>query len=90
MSSTLVVKIAVLGYHVYRTIWEPHVGEVFFVIQESGNSYNRYAMAVYRRDEDLGVIVGHLPWEISKTCHYFTWHSTHLALIRYFAHSTAS
>ena len=82
MSSTLVVETAVHGYHVYRTVWETHVG--------GGNSHDRYAMAVYRRVEDPGVIVGHLPREIFKTCHYFTRHSTHLALTRHFAHSRAS
>ena len=72
MSSTLVVITAVRGYHVYRTDWEPHVDEEFIVIQESGNSHKRYEMAVYYRNEDPGVIVGHLPREIFTTCHYFT------------------
>ena len=52
------------GYHVYRTVWGQHVGEEFIVIQESGNSHDRYVMVVYHRDEDSGVIVGHLPREI--------------------------
>ena len=86
----LVVKIAVRGYHVYRTIWESHVGEQFIVIEKNGNSHDRSAMAVYCRDEDPGVIVGHLPREILKTCHYFTRHLTHLALTRPLAYSTAS
>ena len=60
-SFTLVVKVSVRGSHVYRTVWEPHVGEQFIVIQESYNSHDGYAMAVYRRDEHPGVIVGHLP-----------------------------
>ena len=90
MSFMLVVKTAVRGYHVYRTLWEPHVGEEFIVIQESGNSHDRYMMAVYCSDEDLGIIVGHLPQEISKTCHCFKGHSTHLALTRHLAYLTAS
>ena len=61
VSSTLFVKTAVCGYHVYRTIWEPHVGKKFIVIQKSGNSHNGYAMAVSCRDEDPGAIVEHLP-----------------------------
>ena len=84
MSSTLVVKTTVCGYHVYRTLWEPHVGEEFIVIQESGNSHDRYAMAVHRCYEDPGVIMEHLSQEIYKTSHYFTRHSTHLALTRHF------
>ena len=87
MSSTLVVKTAVCGYHVHRTVWEPHVGEGLIVIQVSGNSYDRYVMAVYHRDKYPGIIVGRLPKEIFETYHYFTRHSTHLALTRHLAHS---
>ena len=75
MSFTLVVKTAVRGYHVYRTLWEPQDGEELIVIQESGNSHERYVMAVYRHDEDPGVIVRHLPREISKTSQCFTCHA---------------
>ena len=42
MCSTLGVKTVVHGYYVYRTIWEPHVGEELIQIQESGNSHSRY------------------------------------------------
>ena len=71
--SSLLVKTAIRGYHIYRVVWELPVGESFVVLHESGNDNDRHAMAVYR-DEDLGVIVGHLLREISKTCHYFTRH----------------
>ena len=43
MSFMLVVKTAVHGYDVYRTVWEPHLDEEFIVIQESGNSHDRNA-----------------------------------------------
>ena len=46
---------------------------IFVVLHESSNDNDRHAMAIYC-DEDPGVIVGHLPREISKTCHYFTRH----------------
>ena len=77
MSSMLSVKAAVHGYYMYRKIFETHVGEEFIVIQESGKSHDRYEMAVYCRNKDLGVIVGNLPQEFSKACHYFTRHSAH-------------
>ena len=51
----------------YKVLWEPRVGETFIVIHETGNEHDRHAMVVYR-DEEPGVIVGHLPWEIAKTC----------------------
>lgn len=38
-----------------------------------GTNIDRHAMAVYR-DEEPGVIVGHLPREIAKTCYYCTRH----------------
>ena len=46
VSSMLVVKTAIRWYHVYIIIWEPHVGDEVIVIQESGNSDDRYVMAV--------------------------------------------
>ena len=48
-------------------------GEAFIVLHESGNDHDRHEMAVYC-DEDPGVIVGHLPRKILKTCDYFTRH----------------
>ena len=43
-------------------------------VHESDNNKDRHAMVVYC-DEDPGVIVGHLPCEISKISHYFTRHN---------------
>ena len=83
--SSLLVKTAIWGYHVYRVVWEPRVGESFVVLHESGNDNGRHAMAVCC-DEDPGVIVGHLLREISKTCHYFirhkNWTAWHVCLYR--------
>ena len=62
MSSSLLVKIVV-----YKVLWEPRVCETFIVVHETRNEHDRHAMAFYQ-DEKLGVIVGHLPWEIAKTC----------------------
>ena len=82
MTSPLVVKTVVRGYHVYRTAWEPHVGEEFIVIHESGNSHDRYAMAVYHRDEHPGVTVEQLSQEFLKPATTsqgtrLTWHLAH-------------
>ena len=73
MSSVLLVKTAVLGYHVYQGVWEPARGDLFVCLHESENRHDRYAMAVYR-SETPGVVVGHLPKEISKMCYYFIRH----------------
>ena len=71
--SFLLVETVVRGYHIYQVRWEPCVGETFIALHESGNGQERHAMAIYR-DSDAGVVVGHLPREIAKTCHYFTIH----------------
>ena len=47
--------------------------EIFVSLHENENRYDRYAMAVYRNDVP-GVVVGHLPKEISKMCYYFVRH----------------
>ncbi len=39
LMSTLVVKTALRGYHVYQAVWEPHVGEAFIALQESSNAH---------------------------------------------------
>ena len=55
-------------YLEYKTVWEAHVASEFIVIQESANSHDRYAMAVYSCDEDPGIIVRqlHVPQEFLK------------------------
>ena len=69
MSSVLLAKTAVRGYHVYQGVWEPTRGDLFVCLHESENRHDRYAMAVYRSDVP-GIVVGHLPKETSKTCYY--------------------
>ena len=63
--SSLLVKTVVWGYHVCRVVWEPSVRESFVVLHKSDNDNYRHAVAVYR-DEDPGVIMGHLPREVLK------------------------
>ena len=72
-SSSLAVDSVVRGYHVYLAVWELRVEERFIALHENGNPHDSHTMAVYR-DEDPGVIVGHLPRELSRLCHYFTRH----------------
>ena len=55
------------GFHVYKTIWEPALGEELQCLREHGNARDRYAVAVKRRD----VVVGHLPQRISRLCSLF-------------------
>ena len=45
----------------------------FFAMHEPGNRHDRHAMAVYRMEEP-GIVAGHLPREIAKTCYFFAKH----------------
>ena len=73
MPAVLNVNTTVRGYHVYRTVWNPTIGEGFVVLHQPGNDHDRHAMGVYRVDEP-GLIVGHIAREISRISHYFTMH----------------
>ena len=59
--SCLLVETVVHGYHVYKVLWEPSVGETFITLHEGGNRHDRNAMAIYR-DNEAGVVVGLLTW----------------------------
>ena len=62
------------GFHVYREIWRPKLGQMLQVSQEIGKVHDHFAIS-------LGAnipgklshfdIVGHIPREISRFCHYF-------------------
>lgn len=54
------------GFHVYKAIWTPTIGEELSTDREHGNPADQYAVAVQKS----GTTVGHIPREISKT----TWH----------------
>ena len=57
----------------YRTLWDPSIGDNFKVLHQPENEHNHHAMAVFSV-EDPGVIVGHIPREILRISHYFTRH----------------
>ena len=70
ISSFLTIDAVVRGYHIYL---ELRVEEVFVALHESGTPHDSHTMAV-NRNEDPGVIVRHLPRELSRLYHYFTRH----------------
>ena len=65
----------VRGHHVFKRIWTPVVGEVFTVARETGNTADRFAVAVTKDD----MVVGHVPREFSKLCWYFLRHGGTIA-----------
>ena len=57
----------VRGYHMYKDIWNAVIGEELLCEREPDNRSNRYAVAI-KKD---GIIIGHLPRKISRTCSLF-------------------
>ena len=65
------VKTTVRGYHIYGVVGG--VQEGFFVLHKKENRHKKHAMVVFW-DEELLVIVGHMPQEIAEMCYFFTKH----------------
>ncbi len=61
---------AIRGYHVYKNIWIPEIGEGLQLSQENGNEADQFAGATYKEE----AVVGHVPREISRICWYFLEH----------------
>ena len=59
----LTLRMAVRGYHVYKEVWAPAIGEKFVCRQERGNDHDRHTVSVHEEEED---VLGHLPREISS------------------------
>ena len=54
---------AVRGYHVYKDVWKPTIGEKLQADQELGNEANKFAVKVVKNNE----IAGNLIREYSRT-----------------------
>lgn len=56
------------GFHVYKEIWKPKVGDVLTCIHERNNQHDRYAIAATKLlpGRLSNVTLGHLPREISR------------------------
>ena len=55
------------GYHAYKHIWEPYVGETLLLKREPTNVKDCSAVAVMKETE----VVGHIPYNISSTSSIF-------------------
>ena len=67
MMAICIFEAAVRGYHVYKNVRIPCVGEEFPIERERGNANDRYAVCV-KKD---GRIVRHLPRGLSKVAWHF-------------------
>ena len=68
MARRVTLDSCVRGYHVFKDIWNPAIGDTLLAKPEFGNSHDPYAVAVVTSDD---IVVGHLPRNISTLCHIF-------------------
>ena len=62
MADELTLSSYIRGFHVYREIWTPVIGEVLTCKRQPSNMVDRYAVRVVKGTET----VGHLPKKILK------------------------
>ena len=64
---------AIRGHHVYKSTWQPFIGEDLEIERENGKSHDRFAIAIIKVCPTR-TIVGHIPREISKIIRHFLSH----------------
>ena len=69
-SSNITFDSAVRGYHSYKVVWKPTLGEKLQADQELRNEADKFAVKVVKNNE----IVSHLPREYSQTLWYVIAH----------------
>ena len=68
-------KVSVVkGYHVYKAVWTPFIGEELPVQPEDHNDHDEHAVAATRD----GRTVGHAPRTISRVSWFFLRHGGHI------------
>ena len=71
IEQTLSLSSYVRGYHDYKDLWTPHVGQTLATMAETTNPLDRFAVAVLLGDD----MVGHLPkgklGQYAKTISFF-------------------
>ena len=60
----LTVDSVIRGYHIYKDIWVPIIGEILFCEQELGNEEDRFAVAGHQLSKYLGTF----NWKIWLAC----------------------
>ena len=69
------------GYHIYKAVWTPYIGETMPCSRELANSgHDPFAVKVSQLHSEEERIVGHLPGKISSICSFFffeTWKTPH-------------
>ena len=67
----LCIESVIQGHHVYKDIlWTPVLGQVLDTRQEHGNTNDQYTVSILH----YGLVVGHIPRELSHTAWHFLQH----------------
>ena len=62
------------GHHVYMSVWSAAVGEKLFAApdpREEAREYDKFAVGLYKEENDQNLLVSHVPIEISSLCYHF-------------------
>jgi len=65
--SEFIIDNAIRGFHVYKSLWTPEIGEELSTVRETSNTHDRFAVAIQKGT----LTIGHIPAEISKFCCFF-------------------
>ena len=68
-SNQFAVKCSTCSHHVYKSIWSPCIGEPVETFCEEDNEHDKYV--VFACLNNCLTVVGHIPREITCTCHCF-------------------
>ena len=64
-------KSCIRGYHIYKAVWMPYIGETMPCSRELTNGHDPFAVKVSQLHGEEERIVGHLPRKISSICSIF-------------------
>ena len=62
------IERAVRGHHIFKSVWQPVIGEILHTKREESNPVDRHAVAVIKTSQQT---VGHMPREISQIAWFF-------------------
>ena len=65
------VQYCIRGYHIYKAVWTPYIGETMPCSRELTNGHDPFAVKVSQLHGEEERIVGHLPRKISSICSIF-------------------
>ena len=68
------INCATREFHVYRSSWKPTVSEKLKMEQEYGNVHDLFSISVrasLRGKITASCVMGHIPGEINRFCHFF-------------------